>query len=86
MRINSGTRKTSSGFVRLAPAGTPDLLVLHPYCWLEVKYEPTHWNKKSAVLAGQQAFRDRASRLGIPVAVVTNIEDALAFVRGVERR
>jgi hypothetical protein len=87
IRLQSGRIKAGRGWMHLCPKGTPDLLCLAPFAFLEVK-RPGHENHDDGkgTLQAQQAFRDRADRLGIPVAVVTSTEQALAFVRGVERR
>lgn len=70
IRINSGGR---IGRVKLAPAGTPDILVMHPYCWLEVKDA----SKLSAV---QRDWHRWAAEHGVPVFVVRTIGDAIRAV------
>ena len=86
LRIQSGIIPNGrGGFIHMAPRGTPDLLVMHPcWCWLEIK-PPNGAHHDKRTLESQQKFRDRCGRLGIAVAVVTSTEQALAFVRGVER-
>lgn len=72
MRINSGRR----GGVKMAPKGTPDILVLQPYVWLEVKLPV------SSVNPDQIAFSERAKREGVPCAVVRSLLEAISVVRG----
>ncbi len=72
MRINSGRR----GGVRMAPKGTPDILVLQPYIWLEVKLPV------SSINPDQIAFSERAKREGVPHAVVRSLSEAVSVVRG----
>lgn len=74
-RINSGTvRLSGGGTVKLADPGTPDLLVLRPYGFLEVK-EPGKKLRKTQV-----AWHAKARKHGIRVEVVYTWEDAVAVV------
>lgn len=72
MRINAGRR----GGVRLAPKGTPDILVLQPYLWLEVKLPSGELGED------QERFFERAKKEAIPCVVVRSLRDALSAVRG----
>ncbi len=72
IRINAGRR----GGVRMAPKGTPDILVLQPYLWLEVKDEDGELNDD------QVRFFERAKREGIPCALVRTPAEAISVVRG----
>jgi hypothetical protein len=71
-RLNSGMK----GRIRMAPKGTPDILVLAPYLWLEVKLP------KEDLLPSQVAWHERAKRDGVPVVVVYSVDDAIKAVRG----
>lgn len=68
-RVNSGQR--DSGRVRLAPAGTPDICLVSPAGWLEVKVPGEKLNPK------QVEWHARARRKGVRVATVESIRDAL---------
>jgi hypothetical protein len=72
MRINSGRK----GGVMMAPKGTPDILVLCPYIWLEVKLPDGKLSPE------QQAFEERAKKEAIPHAVVRSLSEAVSVVRG----
>jgi hypothetical protein len=72
IRINAGRR----GGVRMAPKGTPDILVLQPYVWLELKL------KDGELRPEQVAFFERAKREGVPCAVVRSLQEAISVVRG----
>lgn len=74
MRINSGTVRVAGGFMHLAPKGTPDVLVLHPYGWLEVKTDVGESSE------AQRKFRERAAKTGVRHAEVRSVEDALRTV------
>ncbi len=73
MRINSGKVPVRGGFMHLAPTGTPDVLVIHPYGWLEVKGD-------SPTSEEQVKFRERAAKSGVRHAEVRSVEDALRTV------
>lgn len=77
-RVNSGKLLASSGgrsyMVQLAPKGTPDILVLSPYGWLEVK------RPGEKLSADQVAWHARAERERVRSAVVHSIEEALMQV------
>ena len=72
IRINSGRR----GGIRMAPKGTPDILVLQPYLWLEVKDEDGKLNPD------QEAFFEKAKREGVPCALVRTPQEAISVARG----
>lgn len=69
-RVNAGSR----GGVRMAPAGTPDICVIDPPGWLEVK------RPGEKLSPDQKVWHDKARRRGIRVATVTNKEQALVLV------
>lgn len=73
-RMQSGKAKVRRGYMQLCSPGTPDLLVVSPYGWLEVKVPGKKRNPD------QIAWHARAKKLGIRVAVVTSAGDALAEV------
>jgi hypothetical protein len=80
-RMNAGSRRVQSKrekreyMVRLAPPGTPDILVLKPYGWLEVK-------TAMGELRASQALWHRAARSrGVRVATVRSISEALQTVQ-----
>ena len=77
LRINSGGRQ---GRVQLAPAGTPDILVLRPYLWLEVK------RPGKPLSPSQVAWHEWANQQGIPVAVVSSEGEAVKAAWGACRR
>lgn len=72
MRINAGRK----GGVRMAPKGTPDIMVLQPYLWLEVKLPNGELGED------QVRFFERAKREAIPCVVVRSLHEALSAVRG----
>lgn len=74
IRIQSGRVKVARGWMTLAPAGTPDVLVLLPRgrcLWLEVK------DAKGRLRASQEAWRANVSRLGQLVATVRSPQEAV---------
>lgn len=80
MRIQSGRVRTRGGFVQLAEAGTPDILLVGPASvagsWLEVKTE------KGRLETSQPIWHERARKMGIRVATVRTISEAVTVVRG----
>jgi hypothetical protein len=72
IRVNAGMR----GGVRMAPKGTPDILVLSPYVWLECKLPGEGLTEE------QTKFFERAKREGIPCAKITSWQEAVSVVRG----
>lgn len=86
IRINSGRVRTASGWVQLAPRGTPDVLVIHPRAHLEIKLPGLTASQKRRqsnpeTIAAQAAWRERADRLGVRHAVVTSVAEALRVVK-----
>jgi hypothetical protein len=83
MRLNSGTMVVGSGAaqrrIRMCPPGTPDILVLRPYGFLEVK------TKKGKLSDAQRAWHSMAESEGIRVQVVRSISDALGAVKRWEK-
>lgn len=76
IRINSGSLKLGSGRVRLAEAGTPDLLAITPtarHVWIEVK------TAKGALREAQRAWIEKHLDRGCDVIVARSLED----VRGI---
>jgi hypothetical protein len=70
-RVNAGTR----GGVRMAPKGTPDICVVAPVeGWLEVKLPGER------LRPAQSMWHARAGRLGVRVAVVTSVAQAVEVV------
>jgi hypothetical protein len=85
IRINSGRLRTASGWVQLAPRGTPDICVIHPRGWIEVKLPglTTSQQRRQSnpeTIAAQAAWRARADRLGVRHAVVTSVVETLRIV------
>jgi hypothetical protein len=75
-RINSGRAMGfHGGVIQLASKGTPDLLVLWPYLWIEVKRP----GKKPS--AEQEEWHAWARDIGVPVVVVSSPEEAVASAR-----
>lgn len=72
MRVNAGKR----GRVRMAPKGTPDLLCLLPYLWLEVKRPGEELNDNQVI------WHEKAKKEGIPCCIVSSVGDAVTAVRG----
>ena len=73
-RINSGRFRGAGGYSQGAPAGTPDICVVWPPGWLEVKLP------KGTLSQKQEHWKTRARRHGLRVAVVSTVLDALAVV------
>ena len=67
-RMNSGMTKHN---VRLAPAGTPDLLVIEPHhrFWIEVK------TPKGKLNDDQKAMHEQLERYGEEVIVARSVDD-----------
>ena len=76
IRINSGLAKgLRHGFVHLAKEGTPDLLVPHPYLWIEMK------RPGGKMKPEQLAWQEWAKANGVPHLVCDTPEDLIAMVR-----
>lgn len=79
MRIQSGRVRSRGGFVQLAEAGTPDILLVGPASvagsWLEVKVE------KGRYETSQPAWHERAKKMGVRVATVRSMSEAVEVVR-----
>lgn len=77
MRLNSGitpiaaTESHARRVIRAAPKGTPDILLLRPFGFLEVK------TKDGLLRPTQIAWHQRAGKAGIRVAVARSILEAL---------
>jgi hypothetical protein len=70
-RVNAGAR----GGVRMAPSGTPDICVVAPVeGWLEVKLPGGN------LRPAQELWHARAHRMGVRVAVVTSVAQAVNVV------
>lgn len=77
-RINSGKALLDADgkkrVVSMAKKGTPDILVIDPYGWLEVKLIGQDLN------ADQKKWRDKALKRGVRVATVRAVGEALSIV------
>ncbi len=71
-RVNSGQKDQRQ---RGAPAGTPDICVVYPPGWLEVK------QKGGALSGSQQAWHQRAYDYELNIATVTSATNAVHIVR-----
>lgn len=81
IRINSGlARGIYGGIIHLAPNGTFDILLLHPYAWIEVK-RPDGKPAVQKLEPDQVEFRSWLDDRHIPNIVVDNAEDAVSFAR-----
>jgi hypothetical protein len=68
------------GVLHLHPKGTFDLLLLHPYAWIEVK-RPDGKPVMGKLSDEQLSFASWLCQHQIPNAVVDNADDAVAFAR-----
>lgn len=75
IRINSGIAERGGRRINLADAGTPDILVLKPYGFLEVK------TPNGIISKAQMDWHYRARRAGIHVDVVRSVAAAVAMVK-----
>lgn len=74
VRLNAGAMRIGSRLVRLAPAGTPDLLVVVPggrIVFVEVK------TPAGRLSPAQRSAHAELTRLGATVVVVRSVDDAL---------
>lgn len=74
IRVQSGRVRVKRGYMHLAPAGTPDVLVLLPRgrcMWLEVK------DAKGALRVTQEAWRANVAQWGQIVATVRSPQEAV---------
>ncbi len=74
LRIASGTINVGKRWIRLSTPGTPDIHVVGQG-WLEVK---TKTGKVSDV---QKEWHEKAQKLGVNVAVVRSVEEAVKTVQ-----
>ncbi len=78
LRINSGAIRTQGGgLVRLAPPGTPDLLVIGPegyVAWLEIK------TPQGRLTEYQKAMHRRLKGLGQAVLVVRSLSEVVELI------
>lgn len=75
IRVNSGLAKgLYGGIIHLAPKGTPDLLVLSPYLWAEIKRPGKRPSDEQLV------WHAKAEQLGVPVVVVSSPEELLVEI------
>lgn len=72
-RVNAGTR--GNGRIKLAPAGTPDICVVSPEGWIEVKLPGEDLSDV------QRAWHARAIALGVRVATAWSVYDAVKVAR-----
>lgn len=79
IRINAGKVPIpGGGWSNGARKGTPDWLVVHPYCWLEFK-------DQEKVAPQQKTWHDWARQCGVPVIVARSVGDAVNFVQKLKR-
>lgn len=79
IRINSGRRPTPGGGWSIgARTGTPDWMIVHPYCWIEFK-------DLSKVTPQQRAWHDWAKRNDVPVIVARSVGEAVQFAQRLRR-
>ena len=81
MRLNSGVAKKGKYFIKLCPAGTPDIIAFkagEPVWWVETKKpkdQGGHTNREQVVTQSQ--FRERALALGHRHTQATCLDDVL---------
>lgn len=71
-RVNAGTR--ASGRIKLAPVGTPDICVVSPSGWIEVKLPGNDLSDD------QREWHARAKRFGVRVTTVWSVGEAVTVV------
>ena len=76
LRLNSGSLRVGNRCVRLCPAGTPDLLVIDPYLWIECKRR----DGKGELSPEQIEFRDWCASRGVPWCEVKSVGEAVRAV------
>jgi hypothetical protein len=85
LRLNSGTAKKGKYYIKLCPAGTPDIVAFkagEPVWWVETKKpkeQGGHTNREQIV--SQSAFRERALALGHRHTQATSLDDVLEALR-----
>lgn len=79
MRLNTGSwvleQNGKRSRIRMAEPGTPDILVLKPYGFLEVK------TKQGRIGMSQVRWHNKASEHGVRTAIVRSIGAALRTVK-----
>ena len=75
-RVNSGSVPTRGGWYHGASTGTPDTIIVHPYGWLETKTDEYDLSE------GQKKWHREHAALGVRIAVVRSVEQALRVVKG----
>jgi hypothetical protein len=75
-RVNSGGRV---GRVRLAPRGTPDICVVDPPGWIEVK-RPGRYQSNPETKKAQEQWRTRALERGVRLVQVQSVREAIDAV------
>jgi hypothetical protein len=75
IRVQAGTHRVRGGMLHCAEPGTPDLCLPGLGAWLEVKTDA------GELSPFQVAWHARASRMGVNVAVVRSVSDAVRVVR-----
>ena len=79
LRLNAGSmmvgEKGAQRRIRMAEPGTPDILVLKPYGFLEVK------TAKGRIGMSQVRWHNKASEHGVRTAIVRSIGAALQTVK-----
>jgi hypothetical protein len=79
IRMQSGTVRKGSRFIRMCEPGTPDLLVMRPNgrcVWLEIKRA----DGKGRVSAVQSDWHRKAEKLGHAVYVIESVQNAIQVV------
>lgn len=74
-RVNAGSR----GGVRMAPEGTPDICVVHPHGWIEVK------RPGEKLRPSQERWHKIARDLGVRCITATSVTEAVREVRRWQR-
>ncbi len=75
IRIASGTINVGKRWIRMSTPGTPDVCLPGIPGWLEIK---TKTGKVSDV---QKEWHEKAQKLGVNVAVVRSVEEAVKTVQ-----
>ncbi len=81
LRLNSGKIQTKHGtWIQLCEPGTPDLFVVNAMGFLEVK------TPSGSMRPEQVLWHARAEQIGIRVAVVRSVSEAINAVNGWAKR
>jgi hypothetical protein len=80
IRQNSGSIRTSRGFIQLAPKGTPDTLVVCPEgvsLWFEAK------SMEGQISQCQSDVHTRMRKLGHRVFVYRSVDEGISYLKSV---